>query len=102
MLAACGWSVLETADRNRLRASRSRAGRCRFADWRRWVARGTVQRLGVCGGGNMTGRAVSGWGIVDGLGVAAGRNARGRRGGRGGGGEGERGGGGAPPHPPPH
>ena len=27
----------------------------------------------------MTGRAVSGWGIVDGLGVAAGRNARGRR-----------------------
>src|SRR3954452_22805253 len=27
----------------------------------------------------MTGRAVFGWGIVDGLGVAAGRNARGRR-----------------------
>src|SRR3954447_26015289 len=27
----------------------------------------------------MTGRAVSGWGIMDGLGVAAGRNARGRR-----------------------
>src|SRR4051812_24156025 len=27
----------------------------------------------------MTGRAVSGWGIVEGLGVAAGRNARGRR-----------------------
>src|SRR3954454_3748160 len=42
----------------------------------RW---GSVQRLGVCGGGDMTGRAVSGWGIVDGLGVTAGRNARGRR-----------------------
>src|SRR3954449_6454622 len=40
---------------------------------------GSVQRLGVCGGGDMTGRAVSGWGIVDGLGVSAGRNARGRR-----------------------
>src|SRR3954449_6562965 len=40
---------------------------------------GSVQRLGVCGGGDTTGRAVSGWGIVDGLGVAAGRNARGRR-----------------------
>ena len=43
------------------------------------VGGGSVQRLGVCGGGDMTGRAVSGWGIVDGLGVAAGRNARGRR-----------------------
>jgi len=40
---------------------------------------GSVQRLGVCGGGDMTGRAVSGGGIVDELGVAAGRNARGRR-----------------------
>src|SRR4051794_7537217 len=40
---------------------------------------GSVERLGVCGGGDMTDRAVFGWRIVDGLGVAAGRNARGRR-----------------------
>src|SRR3954454_12120260 len=40
---------------------------------------GNVKRFGVCGGVDMTGRAVFGWGIVDGLGVAAGRNARGRR-----------------------
>src|SRR3954454_17630805 len=45
-----------------------------------WLPKGSVQRLGVCGGGDMTGRAVFGWGIVDGLGVAAGRNVRGRRG----------------------
>ncbi len=29
------------------------------------LAKERVQRLGVCGGGDMTGRAVSGWGIMD-------------------------------------
>src|SRR3954454_6082772 len=63
----CFWPAIFTATSSRCHLSPARG------------SRGSVQRLGVCGGGDMTGRAVSGWGIVDGLSVAAGRNARGRR-----------------------
>src|SRR5215213_4713180 len=50
----------------------SPAAACERARSRRRARVGSVQRLGGCGGGDMTGRAVFGWGIVDGLGVAAG------------------------------